>query len=237
MKKSYRKRITRVWYVLVLIIAFGGLMLMLDYGQALSERNTTIINQQSEVLTRVVIRQAAQTAAPAIADSDQQMLEQLVLQLSAEPLLLDVTFYDNEGILITGTPEAMPLDQTLGLNTPLAIASIGLRQVVEPIFHEGSLVGFVRLTLEQDDINEVANNELDNLINTVKGLTLGGMALGLLLAITFGRRRDVHQFQYLLNTNELGTADLDDDELDSDNTRKEDKESEKDKAEVEAESK
>ncbi len=174
---------------------------MLEYGSQITIQNNQIISQQTHTLTRLVIRQAAKSAAPSIAQSNQQALEALILQLSEEPLILDATLYDLEGVTIARSPNAMPLSQTLGLNTPLAMASLGRQQVVEPILYQKQVVGFLRLTIEQANINAVANNQADKMINTVRGLVLGAMFMGLLLALTFGQRRDIRRFQYLLTSN------------------------------------
>ncbi len=197
MTSNYKKRLLRVWQITVIIFSLCGLALMLQYGSQISIQNSQIINQQTDMLSRVIIRQAALTAAPAIAESDQQVLEGLILQLSQEPLLLDATLYDLEGVTIARTKNAMPLSQTLGLNTPLSVASLGRQQVIEPILHEEKLIGFIRLTLEQATINAVANNQVDSFINTIRGLVIGAVLIGLLLAMTFGRRRR-DKMQYML---------------------------------------
>ncbi|WP_087021908.1 YtjB family periplasmic protein [Thaumasiovibrio subtropicus] len=186
---NYRKRLLRVWQVTVILLTLGGLAIMLKYSAHLSVQNNQAINEQTELLSRVVIRQAADTAAPSIAESDQQALESLITQLSREPLLLDATIYDAEGITIARTKNAMPLSQTLGLNTPLSVASLGRRQLVEPILFEGNMVGFIRITLEKGRVNAAANNQVDAHINIIRGLILAAMALGALLVFTFARRK------------------------------------------------
>ncbi|WP_413112946.1 YtjB family periplasmic protein [Thaumasiovibrio sp. DFM-14] len=201
MKSLLRNRLKHLWQLLILAFCFGGLVLMLEYGSQITIQNNQIISQQTHTLTRLVIRQAAKSAAPSIAQSNQQALEALILQLSEEPLILDATLYDLEGVTIARSPNAMPLSQTLGLNTPLAMASLGRQQVVEPILYQKQVVGFLRLTIEQANINAVANNQADKMINTVRGLVLGAMFMGLLLALTFGQRRDIRRFQYLLTSN------------------------------------
>lgn len=196
-----KMRLRRIWQLLVLMISLGGLVTMLEYGADLNLRNYRALSDQTQTLSRMVVRQAAATAAPNMLDKDQHQLQALVQRLSEEPLILDASIYDLEGVTVARTEEAMPLEQVTGISTPLSVASFGRQQVVEPIMTEDQVVGFVRITLEQGRLLEKAAGQVEYMTNTVRGLILAALMIGFLLAYTFGRRKDIWHFPFLLTSN------------------------------------
>ncbi|UTV27234.1 YtjB family periplasmic protein [Photobacterium atrarenae] len=196
-----KMRLRRIWQLLVLIVSLGGLVTMLEYGADLNLRNYRALSDQTQTLSRMVVRQAAATAAQDMLDNDQNKLQALVQRLSQEPLILDASIYDLEGVTVAKTEEAMPLEQVTGIATPLSVASIGRQQVVEPIMAEDQVVGFVRITLEQGRLLEKAASQVEYMTNTVRGLILAALMIGFLLAYTFGRRKDIWHFPFLLTSN------------------------------------
>ncbi|UXI00790.1 YtjB family periplasmic protein [Photobacterium sp. TY1-4] len=196
-----KMRLRRFWQVLVLAASLGGLVAMLEYGADLNLRNYRALSEQTQTLSRMVVRQAAATAAQDMLDKDQNKLQALVQRLSEEPLILDASIYDLEGVTVAQTEEAMPLEQVTGMSTPLSVASFGRQQVVEPIMTEDQVVGFVRITLEQGRLLEKAASQVDYMTNTIRALILAGLMIGFLLAYTFGRRKDIWHFPFLLTSN------------------------------------
>lgn len=201
MMKLKKTRLHRVWQVLVLVICFGGLIAMLEYGSDLNIRNYQALSEQTQSLSRMVVRQAAETAAPLVIENDQDTLQALVQQISTEPLILDASIYDLEGLTIAKTEDAMPLEQVTGISTPLSVASFGRLQLIEPIFAEEQVVGFMRITLEQGKLLEHAASQIEYMTNVTRGLILGALFIGFLLAYTFGRRKDIWHFPFLLTAN------------------------------------
>ena len=188
--------------MLVLVICFGGLIAMLEYGSDLNIRNYRTLSEQTQSLSRMVVRQAAETAAKHVIENNQDTLQTLVQQLSTEPLILDASIYNLEGITIAKTEDAMPLEQVTGLSTPLSVASFGRLQMIEPIYTEGQVIGFMRITLEQGKLLEHAASQIEYMTNVTRGLILAALFIGFLLAYTFGRRKDIWHFPFLLTANE-----------------------------------
>ncbi len=95
----------------------------------------------------------------------------------------------------------MPLEQVTGISTPLSVASFGRQQIVEPIVIDKQVVGFVRITLEHGKLLESAASQVEYMTNTIRGLILAALFIGFLLAFTFGRRKDIWHFPFLLTSN------------------------------------
>ncbi|MBD8512871.1 YtjB family periplasmic protein [Photobacterium sp. WH77] len=195
-------RMQRIWQFLVLAVSFAGLITMLEYGARLNQNNFNMLSEQTQSLSRIIARQAASTAAGDILDKQQDKLQDLVNRISDEPLILDASIYDLEGVPLAQTEDAMPLEQVSGLTTPLSTASIGRQQLVQPVMtDEGQVVGFIRLTLEHGKLVQHAADQIDTMTNTVRGMLLVALFIGFILAYTFGRRKDVWHFPFLLTAN------------------------------------
>ncbi|MGF1691361.1 YtjB family periplasmic protein [Photobacterium kagoshimensis] len=201
MMKFKTARLKRFWQVFVLLACFGGIVAMLEYGSQLNNRNYQMLSEQTQTLSRILVRQAAETASSDVIDKNQDKLQVLVQRLSQEPLILDATIYDLKGLTVARTEESMPIEQVTGLSTPLAVASYGRQQVIEPILSGEQIIGFLRITLEHGKLVENANSQIESMTNTVRGLVIAALFIGFLLAFTFGRRKDIWHFPYLLTAN------------------------------------
>ncbi|WP_245907162.1 YtjB family periplasmic protein [Photobacterium sanctipauli] len=199
--KLKKTRFQRLWQFTVLVSCFAAIIAMLEYGSDITQRNYRALSEQTQQLSRLVVRQAADTAAMDLVDKKQDNLQLLVQRLSAEPLILDASIYDVEGVTLAKTEEAMPLEQVTGLSTPLSVASIGRQQLIEPIQSEGQVVGFLRITLEHGKVVRDITNDVDYMTNVIRGLVIAALGVGFLLAFTFGRRKDIWHFPFLLTAN------------------------------------
>ena len=83
-----KTRLKRTWQFLVLVICLGGLIAMLEYGSDLNIRSYRALSEQTQSLSRIIVRQAATTAAKDVLDKNQDKLQALIQQLSEEPLSL-----------------------------------------------------------------------------------------------------------------------------------------------------
>lgn len=202
MLKINKKRLKRLWQFIILVACFSTVMMLFMYSNQLNNRNYKMLFDQTESLSRVILRQAAATAYPAVANDDIESVQQLVAHLQDEPLILDAAIYDIKGNLMASSLGAMPLEQLTGLNTPLSVASIGRQQLVEPIVGSDNMVGFVRITLEHGEVIKDASNRLEQSINLVRAMILVAIMTGALLIFTFANRKDLLRSTFLLKSND-----------------------------------
>ncbi|WP_325893763.1 YtjB family periplasmic protein [Grimontia sp. NTOU-MAR1] len=196
------KRLKRLWQFIVVVACFTTVMMLFMYSNQLNNRNYKMLYDQTESLSRVILRQAAASANKALANDDMEAVQQLVNNLKNEPLILDAAVYDVKGNLVASSLGAMPLEQLTGLNTPLSVASIGRQQLVEPIAEDGHMSGFVRITLEHGQVIKAASNRLEQSINLVRAMILVAIATGALLIFTFANRKDLWRSTFLLKSND-----------------------------------
>lgn len=195
-KRWQRQRLHKAVILLICLLTFIGI---LQYGALLSQQNYQMLSEQTQTLSQIIVRQAAQNAVVDIENKDQDQLQLLVQNLATEPLILDASIYNLEGVVLAKTKAAMPLEQLTGLSTPLAMASIGRQQIAEPILLNGHIIGFMRITLEHDKLLTHAFSQMATMTTIIRGLMIAALILGGLLMLIFSRQHYQATFPFLRN--------------------------------------
>ncbi|PSW33779.1 hypothetical protein C9J21_07575 [Photobacterium phosphoreum] len=198
-KRWQRQRLYKAVILLICLLTFIGI---LQYGALLSQQNYQMLSEQTQTLSKIIVRQAAQNAALDLENKDQDKLQLLVKNLAAEPLILDASIYNLEGVALAKTKAAMPLEQLTGLSTPLAMASIGRQQIAEPILLNGHIIGFMRITLEHDKLLTHAVAQIASMTAIIRGLMVSALILGGLLMLVFSRQHYQGSFPFLQNNHQ-----------------------------------
>ncbi|CAH1562310.1 MULTISPECIES: YtjB family periplasmic protein [Vibrio] len=144
--------------ILALILLCVMFFITIKNSVVISKGNEKIQAQQLETLTKVLISQASLSASEMIINKDQERLLKLTNQLAQDRLVFDATIYDAEGIRLASSEKALSVREVLGLDTPLATASIGRQQLVEPVYADNTLIGFVRVTFETGRVTAISDH-------------------------------------------------------------------------------
>ncbi|HDM8220857.1 TPA: YtjB family periplasmic protein [Vibrio campbellii] len=144
--------------ILALILLCVMLFVTIKNSVVISKGNEKIQAQQLETLTKVLISQASLSAGEMIINKDQERLLKLTNQLAQDRLVFDATIYDAQGVRLASSEEALSVREVLGLDTPLATASIGRQQLVEPVLSDGAVIGFVRVTFETGRVTAISDH-------------------------------------------------------------------------------
>ncbi|MGR5210377.1 YtjB family periplasmic protein [Vibrio rotiferianus] len=144
--------------ILALILLCVMFFITIKNSVVISKGNEKIQAQQLETLTKVLISQASLSASEMIINKDQERLLKLTNQLAQDRLVFDATIYDAEGIRLASSEKALSVREVLGLDTPLATASIGRQQLVEPVYGDNTLIGFVRVTFETGRVTAISDH-------------------------------------------------------------------------------
>ncbi|WP_191117604.1 YtjB family periplasmic protein [Vibrio campbellii] len=144
--------------ILALILLCVMLFITIKNSVVISKGNEKIQAQQLETLTKVLISQASLSAGEMIINKDQERLLKLTNQLARDRLVFDATIYDAQGVRLASSEEALSVREVLGLDTPLATASIGRQQLVEPVLSDGAVIGFVRVTFETGRVTAISDH-------------------------------------------------------------------------------
>ncbi|MCG3721173.1 YtjB family periplasmic protein [Vibrio cincinnatiensis] len=151
---SFRVVLRGLTMVLLVVMFF----ITIQNSVVISKGNERIQAKQLETLTKVLINQASLSASTMLAEQDQERLLALTNQLAQERLVFDATIYDAEGVKLAASDSALSVREVLGLDTPLQTASIGRQQLVEPVLHDGNIIGFVRLTFETGKVTAISDH-------------------------------------------------------------------------------
>ncbi|EGR1464398.1 SMP protein [Vibrio cholerae] len=179
------KVVVRVTTVLAVAVMF---FITIQNSVVISKDNERIQANQLETLTKVLITQAAMSAGSMIADQDQERLLALTNQLATDRLVFDASIYDSEGVLLAASDSALSVREVLGLDTPLHTASIGRQQLVEPVVHDGSLIGFVRITFETGKVTAISDHHYRKSDHNMYWMLLMSFVSGVLLTLLLRRR-------------------------------------------------
>ncbi|MGT3811202.1 YtjB family periplasmic protein [Vibrio cholerae] len=177
--------VVRVATVLAVAVMF---FITIQNSVVISKGNERIQANQLETLTKVLITQAAMSAGSMIADQDQERLLALTNQLATDRLVFDASIYDSEGVLLAASDSALSVREMLGLDTPLHTASIGRQQLVEPVVHDGSLIGFVRITFETGKVTAISDHHYRKSDHNMYWMLLMSFVSGVLLTLLLRRR-------------------------------------------------
>ncbi len=143
---------------IALILLAGILFFTVKNSVVISQGNASIQSKQLETLTHILISQAALSASKMVTDNDQDQLLDFANQLAHEKLVHDATIYDAQGVTLAASDKASSARDILGLDTPLATARIGRQQLVEPIYDQHGVVGFIRITFENGKVTAISNH-------------------------------------------------------------------------------
>ncbi|MCG6405732.1 YtjB family periplasmic protein [Vibrio fluvialis] len=179
------RMVIRILAVLLLAAMF---FTTIKNSVVISKGNERIQANHLETLTKVLITQASLSASSMIADQDQERLLALTNQLAQERLVFDATIYDSEGVKLAASDSALSVREVLGLDTPLQTASIGRQQLVEPVMHDGSLIGFVRITFETGKVTAISDHHYRKSDRYMYLMLLMSFISGVLLTLLLRRK-------------------------------------------------
>lgn len=189
----------RIAAILLLLLFF---FVIATNSVVISKGNEQIQARQLETLTKSLITQAALSASDSIASQDQVQLLALTNQLAKDKLVFDATIYDLEGVRLASSKNGLSVREILGLDTPLSTASIGRQQLVEPIFKDNHIIGYVRITFETGRVTAISDHHYRKSDRYMYMMILMSFISGVLLTVLFRRQRiDAGQGENLLLKN------------------------------------
>ncbi|MDE1252336.1 YtjB family periplasmic protein [Vibrio aestuarianus] len=174
--------------VITVVFLAGMFFFTVQNSVVISKGNERIQANQLETLTNVLISQASLSAGNMIAEQDQERLLALTNQLAQDSLVFDATIYDAEGIKLAASESALSVREVLGLDTPLETARIGRQQLVEPVYHDGSIIGFVRITFETGKVTAISDHHYRKSDRYMYLMLLTSFVSGVLLMLVLRRK-------------------------------------------------
>jgi membrane protein len=163
-----------------------------EHSVMISKGNERIQTNQLETLTKLLISQAALTASDFLVDQDDEKLKALTNQLAQDRLVFDATVYNSEGVQVAASDNALSARNVLGLDTPLQTARIGRQQLVEPVLHDGNVIGFIRITFETGKVTAISDHHYRKSDRYMYLMIIASFISGVLLTVLL-RRKPLYQ--------------------------------------------
>ncbi|WP_341503097.1 AhpA/YtjB family protein [Gallaecimonas sp. GXIMD4217] len=157
------------------LLALSLVALVMVLWRQIGHAGLTLERQQISVMARALTSQAAYAAGQLMSEENSAALAGLAEQLAQAPQILDAAIYDGNGAALAKAGAKRPV---LALLTEEA----GLIPYVSEINHDGQVVGYLRITLSEDEIVGDARHFRQHALERLRlMLLLAGLA-GLLLA-------------------------------------------------------
>lgn len=189
------KVVLRLIALILVILAF---IFTVQNSAMISKGNEQIQANQLETLTKLLISQAALTASDLIVEQDQEKLVKFTNQLANDRLVFDASIYDSEGVNIAESDSALSVRDVLGLDAPLQAANIGRQQLAEPIVHDGSIIGFIRITFETGKVTAISDHHYRKSDRYMYLMILVSFISGVLITLLIRHRAKHNQGENLL---------------------------------------
>ena len=171
----------------IILACCASIAIVFIYSNSLTEKNYALLHKQTETLSRMVVRQAAQIAYEAIRFDNSKGLKKLAQRLENEKYIFDVTIYDREGNHLISSNNSSAVTEVAGLNQNHAIVSVGRHQFVEAIAVNGDFLGFLRVTLEHNKIVKDAANQFHQTQDSMHKLLLVAIVTGAILMLNLSK--------------------------------------------------
>ncbi|MCF3095762.1 hypothetical protein EHZ86_00135 [Aeromonas australiensis] len=149
------------------------------------------LHSEARNRAQALVAYAARDMKRWIKEEKSSELERLARDLAAEPEILDATLYDGRGIPLAQSEQAVPLESLLPIgsdNKSLPELGKGRIQFVQEIRDGEQTIGFLRITLEEQQMLADKDTRLKVVQEKQRLLLLVALLAGLL--ISYGVRRN-----------------------------------------------
>ena len=149
------------------------------------------LHSEARNRAQALVAYAARDMKRWIKEDKNSELERLAQDLAAEPEILDATLYDARGIPLAQSDAAVPLDSLLPIgdnNKSLPEQGKGRIQFVQEILDGEQTIGYLRITLEEQQLLADKDTRLKVIQEKQRLMLLVALLAGLL--ISYGVRRN-----------------------------------------------
>lgn len=165
--------------------------------QFISLRNTSdrIRYQQTERFSYSITNLAASQASRYISQQKNKDLQLLIKELTNDPIVRDVTIYDQFGKIIFQSKEAIPLPVLLNIETTDDKRSQGIIPHIAELYKDDKKIGYIRISLEQEKILSLINDYQENSFSTMLLLFVLSFLVGTIIMALFFRRIEASYYR------------------------------------------
>ncbi|MDO2948911.1 AhpA/YtjB family protein [Aeromonas simiae] len=157
----------------------------------LQSESQQAMHVQAREQAQALVSYAARNMSRWLQEKNKSELALLADNLAKDPLITDVTLYDQRGVPIAQSGNALPLESLLPIGSENATKpkqGEGRQPFIEEINLEGKTLGYLRITLEEQQLLEPLQTKLRSDLERLRLMLLVMLLAGLF--ISFGVRRN-----------------------------------------------
>jgi len=165
--------------------------------QFISLRNTSdgIRYQQTERFSYSLTNLAASEASRYLSQQKNKDLQLLINELTNDPIVRDVTIYDQFGKIIFQSEDTIPLPVLLKIESPEDPRSQGLIPHIAELYKDNEKIGYIRISLEQEKILSLINDYQEKSFSTMLLLFVLSFLVGTIIMALFFRRIEASYYR------------------------------------------
>lgn len=165
--------------------------------QFISLRNTSdgIRYQQTERFSYSLTNLAASEASRYLSQQKNKDLQLLINELTNDPIVSDVTIYDQFGKIIFQSKDALPLPVLLKIESPDDKRSQGIIPHIAELYKDNEKIGYIRISLEQQKILSLINDYQEKSFSTMLLLFVLSFLVGTIIMALFFRRIEASYYR------------------------------------------
>jgi len=182
----FKKNFWKPRPIKVAITVLCVLIIIYQFLSLKSESNAVRF-QQTEKFSYSLTNLAATEASRYLSQKKDKELQFLIDSLSQDPVVKDATIYDQYGQTIYQSEQAMPLTTLLNIGGEYE-ESEGVIPYIAELYSDNTKIGYIRITLEQDDILSKIQNYQDRGLAILQLLILLAFITGMLVMALFFKK-------------------------------------------------
>ncbi|GAA5217357.1 AhpA/YtjB family protein [Corallincola platygyrae] len=178
------------WRLFFIAMTVALVLVIMQLMVTMSVRTNALIQQQTEVMSRMLTHQAALEAVKLLIEQDQERLHAMAEHLASDPYILDASIYDVEGIALARSTNALDITALLGFGDvdEASRPKRDLKPYIAEVVHENETLGYIRITLEMERLLDQASQVQQTSYDQGRILLLLTGLTGFMLAQVLKRR-------------------------------------------------
>jgi membrane protein len=149
--------------------------------------------QQTEKFAYSLTNLAAAEATRNLSHKSKTNLQQLVDDLSDDPIVRDATVYNEFGQILYQSKNVLPLKSLLKIDSPKEQEAQGVIPYIAELYDENKKIGYIRVSLEQQKILTLINDYQEKSASTMLLLLILSFVAGIILmALFFNKLKDIY---------------------------------------------
>lgn len=149
--------------------------------------------QQTEKFAYSLTNRAAAEATRYLSNKSEADLQQLVDDLSDDPIVRDATVYNELGQILYQSKNVLPLKSLLKIDSQEEQYAQGVIPYIAELYNENKKIGYIRVSLEQQKILALIDDYQEKSASTMLLLLILSFMAGIILmALFFNKLKDIY---------------------------------------------